>query len=58
MTTKVCSILEQVQALKEFLEERSETLTDKQAVALQVKVDELWGIADRRGSHRSVNRPV
>ena len=58
MTTKVCSMLEQVQALKEFLEEHSETLTDKQAVALQVKVDELWGIADRRGSHRSVNRPT
>ena len=52
MTTKVCSMLEQVQALKEFLEERSETLTDKQAVALQVKVDELWAIADRRGSER------
>ena len=52
MTTRVCNMLEQVQALKEFLEEHSETLTDKQAVALQVKVDELWAIADRRSIER------
>ena len=48
MTTKVLGMLEQVSALKDYLEEHAEELSDGQANSLQMSIDTAWGIADRR----------
>lgn len=48
MTTKVLGMLEQVNALKDYLEENAEALSDIQAKKLQEAVDNCWIIACRR----------
>lgn len=54
MTLKVLNTLEQIQAIKEALEERSETLTNRQAAQLDDYIACMWRVVDRRKVHRNI----
>lgn len=55
MTTKVLGMLEQVGALKDYLDEHSEDLSDGQARLLQEAINKCWTIACRRNKQRVSN---
>ena len=48
MTQRVLTMLEQVSALKDYLEENAEELTDEQAKQLGSAVASCWTVACRR----------
>ena len=48
MTQRVLTMLGQVRALADYLDERAEDLTDSQAKLLQEAVDRCWSLACRR----------
>ena len=52
MTAKVMTMLGQVQALHEYLDENASSLDDVQAKLLQEAVDRCWEIAERRAKER------
>lgn len=54
MTRKVDGMLRQLSALKNYVEDLAESLTDTQAVALQATINTAWEILDRRTEKRRI----
>lgn len=52
MTTKTLAMLEQLNALKDYLEENADGLNDRQAGALGMAIATCWEIACRRSERR------
>ena len=52
MTTKVCTTLEHLQAISDSLEERANSLSDKDARLLDELITNMWTVLDRRRSVR------
>ena len=53
MTTKTLQMLEQLQALKDYLDEHANELSDKQSGALGMAIATCWEIACRRSKSRA-----